>query len=112
MVSQTNQEQSIGCVWWGRYHPIPSVTQAISAVSTHGYNPLLTEFHHTIRRLWELRGKAGFRSTREQARCLARAHTANTCYLRISGGEDRAEAWRAHTQLSTTCPGPVSSPVL
>lgn len=39
MVSQTNQEQSIGCVWWGRYHPIPSVTQAISAVSTHGYNP-------------------------------------------------------------------------
>lgn len=39
MVSQTNQEQSIGCVWWGRSHPIPSVTQAISAVSTHGYNP-------------------------------------------------------------------------
>lgn len=39
MVSQTNQEQSIGCVWWGRYRPIPSVTQAISAVSTHGYNP-------------------------------------------------------------------------
>lgn len=74
--------------------------------------PPLTEFHRTIRRLWELRGKAGFRSTREQARCLARAHTANTCYLRISGGEDRAEAWRAHMQLSTTCPGPVSSPVL